>query len=324
MKKKTKLALIIGAFTIIPTFFIGRERRRKRLFETAYAAAYKEAMIKANAGPLSPDGTPLYDFKNKDNLIYCDESQLGKRLIQLENSINIRDIGGYTGLDGRTVKWGRIIRSEELAHLSDKDVCYFKDLGLKHAFDFRNKSKALKQVDRLPKATEYHLLPIFDSLDFGIGQIDFTQPGTVDEFMRSIYKTQTEERAQCFAEVLKYLTLPCELPILYHCTNGKDRTGFMTFLILSLLGVDEDKIISDYTLTNLTFDESFGLLGDNMSEELGIENHHLWEFYGVKPDWLRISINYIKENFGSVENYLLSETDLTAQDFAKIRENLLD
>lgn len=313
MKKTTAIALFISIVTAISAFILGRNLRRKHKSEdTPYT------------GPLSPTGSPLYDFKDKANLIFCDETQLKKRQIKLENSINIRDIGGYTGLGGRKVKWRKVIRSEELAHLSDKDIDYFEDLHLKHVFDFRNKSKALQQIDRLPASTQYHLLPIFDSFDFGIGKMDFTQPGTVDKFMRAIYKIQTEERAQCFAEVLKYLTEPSEYPILYHCTNGKDRTGFMTYLILSLLGVDEATILSDYTLTNLSFDESYRLLGNIMSEELGIENHHLWEFYGVKPDWLKTSIHYIKENFGTVEDYLLSETDLTVEDFAKIRENLLD
>ena len=324
MKKKLGIALIIGVAAGIPTFILGRKQRNRKKFEEAYAKGIAEATLKTATGPLSPTGTPLYNFKDEENLIFCDETQLAKRLIQLENSINIRDIGGYTGHEGRKVKWRKVIRSEELAHLSDNDVSYFADLNLKHAFDFRNRSKAEQQVDRLPESTEYHLIPIFDSFNQGIGEIDFTQPGSVDTFMRAIYKIQTEERAQCFAEVLKVLTEPCEYPILYHCTNGKDRTGFMTYLILSLLGVAEETIISDYTLTNLTFDESYKLLGNIMSEELGIENHHLWEFYGVKPAWLKLSILYIKENFGTVEEYLLSETDLTIEDFEKIRENLLE
>lgn len=274
-------------------------------------------------GLIAPNGRILYNFKDENNLIFCEETQLGKRLIQLENSINIRDIGGYTGMDGRKIKWRKIIRSEELAHLSDKDVAYFAALRLKHVFDFRNKSKSERQADRLPKTAEYHLLPIFSSSDMGLDHKDFTQPGVVDEFMRHIYKIQTEDRAQCFAEVLKYLTESSEYPILYHCTNGKDRTGFMTYLILSILGVPEDVILSDYTLTNLTFDESYNLLGNIMSEELGIENYHLWEFYGVKPDWLKISMDYVNSNFGNVETYLMEKTDLREKDFKKIRDNLL-
>lgn len=274
-------------------------------------------------GLIAPNGRILYNFKDENNLIFCEETQLGKRLIQLENSINIRDIGGYTGINGRKIKWRKVIRSEELAHLSDKDVDYFAALRLKHVFDFRNKSKSQRQADRLPKTAQYHLLPIFTSADMGLDHKDFTQPGVVDEFMRHIYKIQTEDRAQCFAEVLKYLTEPSEFPILYHCTNGKDRTGFMTYLILSILGVPEDVIMSDYTLTNLTFDESYNLLGNIMSEELGIENYHLWEFYGVKPDWLRISMDYVNSNFGNVETYLMEKTDLREKDFKKIQDNLL-
>lgn len=274
-------------------------------------------------GLIAPNGRSLYNFKDENNLIFCDETQLGKRLIQLENSINIRDIGGYTGVDGRKIKWRKVIRSEELAHLSDKDVDYFAALRLKHVFDFRNKTKSERQADRLPKTAQYHLLPIFSGSDMTVKHLDFTQPGTVDEFMRHIYKVQTEDRAQCFAEVLKYLTEPSEYPILYHCTNGKDRTGFMTYLILSLLGVKEDVILSDYTLTNLTFDESYNLLGNIMSEELGIENYHLWEFYGVKPEWLKISMDYVNTNFGNVETYLMEKTDLREKDFKKIRDNLL-
>lgn len=283
----------------------------------------KNSNKESHAGPVAPNGQPLYDFKDENNLIFCDETQLGKRLIKLENSINIRDIGGYTGLDGRKIKWRKVIRSEELAHLSDKDVSYFSALRLKHVFDFRNKTKSERQVDRLPKSTQYHLLPIFSSADMGVDHMNFTQPGAVDQFMRNIYKIQTEERAQCFAEVLKYLTEPSEYPILYHCTNGKDRTGFMTYLILSLLGVKENVILSDYTLTNLSFDESYLLLGNIMSEELGIESYHLWEFYGVKPEWLQLSMDYINQNFGNVETYLMEETDLREKDFKKIRENLL-
>lgn len=274
-------------------------------------------------GLIAPNGRTLYDFQDENNLIFCEETQLGKRLIKLENSINIRDIGGYTGIDGRKIKWRKVIRSEELAHLSDKDVSYFAALRLKHVFDFRNKSKAERQVDRLPKTAEYHLLPIFSGSDMKLHHKDFTQPGAVDEFMRQIYKTQTEDRAQCFAEVLKYLTEASEYPLLYHCTNGKDRTGFMTYLILSILGVNEDVILSDYSLTNLTFDESYNLLGNIMSEELGIENYHLWEFYGVKPDWLKISMDYVNTNFGNVETYLMEKTDLREKDFKKIRDNLL-
>ncbi len=339
MKKNLKLAILIGGLTAIPAFILTgnylRKQNKQNLESKATGKGIKRSekpvtkpprseKLIYTAGPVSPTGQALYDFKDANNLIFCEETQLNKRLIQLENSINIRDIGGYTGYQGGKVKWRKVLRSEELAHLSDRDVEFFKDLKLQHVFDFRNEEKAKKQVDRLPDFTRYHLNPIFDPVNMSKEPDYFTQPGAVDQFMRGIYKLQTEEKAQEFAYVLKYLTAPHEYPLLYHCTNGKDRTGFMTYLILSILGVKEDTIMSDYTLTNLTFDESYHLLGNIMSEELGIDNHHLWEFYGVKPDWLQISIDYITDKFGTVEEYLLYETDLTKTDFKKIRDNLLE
>ena len=83
---------------------------------------------------------------------------------------------------------------------------------------------------------------------------------------------------------------------------GKTGLDLWTYLILGILGVPEDVILSDYSLTNLTFDESYNLLGNIMSEELGIENYHLWEFYGVKPDWLKISMDYVNTNFWKCGN----------------------
>jgi protein-tyrosine phosphatase len=319
MKKQIYITLLIGMASTIPAFLLSK----KVTSHKKHIRIQKDPEPESYPVPTAPDGSPLYNFKDEANLIFTAETQLGKRLIQLERSINIRDIGGYTGLNGRKVKWGMVIRSEELAHLSDNDVKYFENFNLQHVFDFRNEEKARRQSDRLPSFTHYHLIPIFESFNFGVKKPDFRQPGSVDLFMRTIYKVQTEERAQSFATVLKYLTEPLDFPILYHCTNGKDRTGFMTYLILGILGVPDAIIISDYTLTNLTFDESFDLLGNIMSEELGIENHHLWEFCGVKPDWLRISMDYINTNFGNVETYLLSETDLTIDDLEKIRDNLL-
>ncbi|MGL4606335.1 MAG: tyrosine-protein phosphatase [Eubacteriaceae bacterium] len=316
--KKTTVILFAGLVAAIPAFIYTRKQFTNK-------KALKIAPPQESPEPeVSPFESPIYDFKSEDNLIFCDETQLGKRLIQLENSINIRDIGGYTGFDGKKVKWRKIVRSEELAHLSENDVTYFENLGLKHAFDFRDSAKAKRNPDRLPSTTQYHPSPVFDSATLSPKEVDFREPGSVDAFMQEVYRIQTKECPQVYANVLKYMADSKQFPLLYHCTNGKDRTGFMTYLLLSLLGVKEETIVSDYTLTNLTVDESYQLLGSILSTELNVDPHYLWEFYGVKPAWLKISIDYIKENFGNVENYLLSETDLTEEDIQKIRDNLLE
>jgi protein-tyrosine phosphatase len=268
------------------------------------------------------------DYKDSDHLIFCDESLLGRRLIQLDNTINMRDIGGYTGLDGRSVKWGKVIRSEELAHLSDDDVAYLNDLGIKHVYDFRDEKKAKSTPDRLPASADYTNLPTLAGLPVSHEDLDFDQPDAIDGFMRKIYEYQVANKAPIFATILKTLTDPDELPILYHCTNGKDRTGFMTALILLICGVPEKTIVSDYSLSNLTFDEAFATLGsimaDEMEESRNISKDKIRDFFGVKPQWLQLQLDYIKENYETVDAYLFDNTDLTPADLDAIRENLLE
>ncbi|MEG0508303.1 MAG: tyrosine-protein phosphatase [Eubacterium sp.] len=315
MKKFVGIGALIAAVAAIP-YLIHKKQQKK------------EQALYQPKPELAQDTFNQTDFKDEDHLIFCDESNLGKRLIQLENSINIRDIGGYTGLNGRKTKWHKVIRSEELAHLSNNDIKYFENLKLKHVFDFRDEPKAKAVPDKLPSTTDYKNIPVLKNMPVSHTNLDFDQPDAIDHFMRYIYKYQVENCAQQYAEILKVLTHAEELPILYHCTNGKDRTGFMTALILLICGVPEETIVSDYSLTNLTFDEAFEVLGSLMADELnaakGVSKDQLKDFFGVKPEWLKIQLDYIKNNYDNIDAYLLDKTDLTLDDLNKIRVNMLE
>ena len=321
MKKFVGIGALITAAAAIP--FLIHKKKQKQLQAQADRASEFKPLAKPARDPWDTD------FKDEDHLIFCDESNLGKRLIQLEKSINIRDIGGYTGLDGRKTRWRKVIRSEELARLSDADVAFFEDLGLKHVFDFRDAPKAKRLPDRLPSTADYENLPVLKDIPFSHNDIDFDQPGAVDQYMRKIYRYQVEHCAPIYAKILKLMTDPEAYPILYHCTNGKDRTGFMTALILLICGVPEATIISDYSLTNLTFDEAFEVLGTIMADDMQAKQRvtskdQLRDFFGVKPDWLKIQLNYIRDNYANVDDYLMDKTDLTAADLDAIRENMLE
>ncbi|MGL4283096.1 MAG: tyrosine-protein phosphatase [Eubacterium aggregans] len=311
------LGALVAAAAAVP-YFINKKRQRR----------VEEGMMDSQA-PTPALPSHHTDFKDQDHLIFCDESQLGRRLIQLEKTINMRDIGGYTGYDNRRTQWGKVIRSEELAHLSDTDVEYLNDLGVKHVYDFRDEGKAKRTPDRLPDSADYTNLPTLKGIPFSHHELDFTQPDAIDGFMRKIYTYQVENKAPEFAKVLKMLATEGETPILYHCTNGKDRTGFITALILLICGVPEETILSDYTLSNLTFDEAFQTLGSIMADELederdDFDKNQIRDFFGVKPEWLKIQLDYIKENYGDVDTYLLDKTDLTSDDLEQIRMVMLE
>jgi len=321
MKKKfVGFSTLLIAATAIP-FLIRQHYRKKEKDQTFYK----------NTVDTFEDMNPLEtDYKDSEHLIFCEESHLGRRLIQLEQSINIRDLGGYTGLDHQKTKWKKIIRSEELNHLSDNDIKALENLGIKYVIDFRGESKATKLPDKLPKTAKYLHIPLLAELPYTPADIDYDDPTGIDTFMRKIYRYQVENRAVDFAKVLKLLTKAESYPLLYHCTNGKDRTGIMTAFILLICGVPEETIISDYTLTNLTFDEAFDVLGSLLTESYQnsntlptIDKNKLRDFFGVKPAWLKIVLEYIRTEYGTVEAYFKANTDLTDADFKAIRENML-
>lgn len=263
------------------------------------------------------------DYKDEAHLIFCEESELDKRIIQLENTINMRDIGGYTGLNGRKTKWGKVIRSEELNEITDNDVAYLESIGLKHIFDFRDEAKAERTPDKLPKGVHYHNTPSLTGAPIHPSLINNTAEDPVGDFFKGIYAYQVEERAQIFADVLKVLAKD-ETPILFHCSNGKDRTGFMAALILLVCGVPEETIISDYTLTNLTFETACARFTPHMINDYGCDPATIRDFFGVRPEWLMIQLDYIRNNYDSVDDYFLDKTDLTKADLDAVREMMLE
>ncbi len=267
------------------------------------------------------------DYRDAEHLILCDESRLDRRILLPEATINFRDIGGYTGRDGRKLRWGLVFRAEALTDWDDDAIAALEAMGLRHVIDFRDTGRANARRDRLPATADYINLPVLRGIPVSARDIDFDDPDAIDRFFRAIYRYQVEHKARDFARVLHLMTSPSAFPLLYHCTNGKDRTGFMTALILLICGVPEPVILSDYTLSNLSFERAYQSLGTIMATGLNMEapeeRAKLRDFFGVRPAWLASQLDFIREHFGDVDRYLTDQTDLTPADLAAIRANLL-
>lgn len=265
----------------------------------------------------------LIDWKDEHHLILCKTSELDKRVLPYKSSVNMRDIGGYTNNEGKQIKWHKIYRGEELNHLSKEDFEKFSKLGITHIFDLRNSSVARKYRGPIPEGAKYTNVPVMD----GIKEISLKPdyPNVVDQFMRDIYVDLVKLRGNMFAEVLRTLRDEPDAVIYVHCTNGKDRTGLMIALIELLAGVTEDQVISDYTLSNLKVNKAFKVFDNELVKEIGKKSGRLlYGTIGVDPDWLRLQLRYINENFDGIDDYLLRNTELTKYDLMTIRDNILE
>lgn len=172
------------------------------------------------------------------------------RYIALEGCYNFRDLGGYRARDGRVVRSGQLFRSDALHYLSEADVLKLRDeLGVRAIIDVRSADErdAEPASELAGPPVAYHHMPLFPG----------GRPPRDDEEVAvelgDRYFQILQAAAQPIREVFELIArLPG--PTVFHCAAGKDRTGMIAALLLSLLGVEERDVVEDYAATSLNLD----------------------------------------------------------------------
>lgn len=160
------------------------------------------------------------------------------RWIVLDGAPNTRDIGGYVTADGKSVRHNTVYRSGTLSRLTADGCEAFAQLGVRRVIDFRNRLAPSPLFDGdkpcVFAAAEMSLLPVLS---------DATDPPE-ERYMQAV-----QRYSHSYRQAFQLLADEDNLPLLYHCAAGKDRTGIMTVLVLTLLGVDREQVIADYELS---------------------------------------------------------------------------
>ncbi|MGH3183302.1 MAG: tyrosine-protein phosphatase, partial [Streptosporangiaceae bacterium] len=185
------------------------------------------------------------------------------RHVVLDGAVNVRDVGGYRSAHGLEVVRGRLFRGDSLSQLTSADVERLDLLGLRVVIDFRTSGEVLVGGDdRLPYDVEFAHLPVGGG-DLGavyelIASGDHERQrrelgdGRAASFMAEMnrgFVTDARQR-EAFGAAMRLLCAPGRLPLLYHCTGGKDRAGWMTAIVLTALGVPREWVLRDYLLSN--------------------------------------------------------------------------
>jgi protein-tyrosine phosphatase len=167
------------------------------------------------------------------------------RHVRLDGCFNFRDLGGYQGAGGRRVRWRRVYRADAPHALTGPDEHALAQLGLHTVIDLRTATEGTaRYVDVLPAAAHYEV-PMLDVVPSGDELAAWIEPA----FVSARYLEMLEAGADAVVEVLAILTDPSAAPALFHCSAGKDRTGILAAVVLSLLGVADEVIVADYTLS---------------------------------------------------------------------------
>jgi protein-tyrosine phosphatase len=241
------------------------------------------------------------------------------RHFNLAGASNFRDLGGYTGRDGRTVRWRHIFRSNHLGHLTQADIAILRGVGLRTAFDFRGteeRSAALCAIEDLT----VHSLPVeptvVASLRARLADGKALSPADGIEVMRESYVNYVRQNTGRFQSLFAHL-LGDSAPLVIHCTAGKDRTGFACALILHSLGVPEDVIADDYLLTNRFYrrdPSASNDIPDDVRQVLG----------SVEASFLAAAFNAIRSDYGDLEQYFHSGLGLGPAERAALQVRYLE
>lgn len=270
-----------------------------------------------------------------------------KAAAEMEQSINLstisnaRELGGYKTMDGKTVREGVLLRTAALTDASQEEIdVLIHNHKLAAVIDLRASYELEEEPEPVLEGVAQYNFKIMDEQLMagraaGVADILSDPQANPVKRMTAILEAGMISD-QMYVEFLQgetgkagyrdFFRVLLETPegsaVLWHCTNGKDRTGVAAMLLLGILNVDEETIMKDFMLTNLYFEKEISA----MQKQLGayIQDESMMEDFlvaskGVAESYMLNAIDYIKENYGSIPGYVKAELGLTDDDIMKLQ-----
>lgn len=237
----------------------------------------------------------------------------------LAGATNFRHLGGYAGHGGRRVAEGRIFRSDHLGALTREDLQQLRALGVRRVLDLRG----VAERSTAPCALEgvaVHSLSIEPTIVQKLSALleagHRLTASEVEEHMKDTYRGFVRQNTHRYAELFGHL-LEADAPLVFHCTAGKDRTGFGAALVLASLGVGEADIMRDYLLTN-------GQLKPPEPSRYGLTREVQDVLWRVQPEFLLAALEALEADYGGMEAYLREGLGLGEPERERLRELYLE
>lgn len=244
---------------------------------------------------------------------------VGRRIPGLEGATNFRDLGGLTGVDGRSVRFGRVYRSDHLAGLGAGDLERLLALGVTHSIDFRGVAERAQNPYEYAGLVQRHFAiepTVAARVAALLARGYIPDAAETVGLMCDTYRGFVERHGPTFGRFLRHL-LAHPTPTVFHCTAGKDRTGFATALLLGILGVDRSAILQDYMLTNQCYRRQPSMEGPGPAHVLEV----LWQ---VRPDFLMAAWDAMDRQHGNLARFVAGPVGLTSAQVVQLRHLLLD
>jgi len=242
--------------------------------------------------------------------------------IDLVGTQNTRDYNNSINKYGFKMKNNLLFRSDKLDKLTQSDIQKIKNLGIKQIIDFRSKKEKNDEPNIFISGIDYIELPIELDSTFMNQMLIFINNKDYEGvrlLMCEFYGTLVIEHQNTYKKFLNIL-LSNQVPTLFHCTAGKDRTGIASSFILYILDYDIDFIIQDYLFSNKYIDIN-KVKNKIISEKIDEKLKNL--LFKVDKSYILAFLDIIKENYDNLENYISNILEISSQEKKKLQQYYL-
>nr|WP_227463689.1 tyrosine-protein phosphatase [Nocardioides lijunqiniae] len=252
------------------------------------------------------------------------DEELGEELVRLASADNFRDVAGsgYATADGGTLRRGVLFRSNELT-LTDEDADALSRLGITAIFDLRDGHEVEAHPDAPVPGADWRHVEVKGIPMDTVTTLESREQGLA--VMREVYRgfVQKDGGRAAFSTLLREIAAG-EAPQLFHCTAGKDRTGWASALLLHVAGVDRATVLEDYLLTNTISSATRAKYLGMVREHLGEEKVDVYETVMVADaGYLQEAYDAADATYGSLDGYLADGLGLGPDTLAALRARLV-
>ncbi|MFC8734334.1 tyrosine-protein phosphatase [Luteimicrobium sp. NPDC057192] len=224
---------------------------------------------------------------------------LADRLVRLDGTVNFRDLGGYRTTDGQWVAMGKVYRSDALDKLTDADLAKLRRLGIRTDVDLRTADERAAAPDRVPSGAK---LVVADVLGGSIGStFNPTSADAAAQLMVEGERSMVSSASAKAAYTQLFDAVSSGGAVVFHCTAGKDRTGWGAAALLTTLGVPGSTVRADYLLSNTYRAEANAAALAQLPAAAAAIYKPLLD---VRAEYLAAGFDEVQRAFGSWDAYL--------------------
>lgn len=244
------------------------------------------------------------------------QAEIHTRRIELEGCHNLRDIGGYATTDGRQTRWKTVFRADGLHRLPPFSQEKFLEFSIRTIIDLRRPSELAVSPNVFATSTTLTYLNISINPD---EKLAHAVPSLVD-----LYKNMLDTSQPQFRVLFDTLLLPDSLPLLVHCTAGKDRTGMVIALLLALANVPAATIAADYAISTEYLRPIFGHLREQIEQASpGADMSGFDKLLVSEPEMMLETLAYLENKYGGARQYL-SDLGFSEAQLDTLRDRLTE